>query len=206
MENLLTKKEEKMERKLIVIMLALTMILGFSNISMGRMCGGSYFIDEDGDGICDNSDRGGRYGYCAGYVDKDGDGYCDYNGGNRKFFRRGYNGCKGGFPIFNIFDGVPFAYTGEVISVGYGGAGMVIEIENAEVIIYGLGPIWFWDCKNVSRPVAGDVIEVSGYTVDYNDIQRNIAVSITIDGETLELRDPETGAPLWRGSSRWLCQ
>ncbi len=197
-----------MEKKFIVIMLALALVLAFSNVSMGRMCGGSYFIDEDGDGICDNSGRGGRHGYCAGYVDKDGDGYCDNNRGNQNFFGYGHNGRKGEFPIFNIFDGTPFNYTEEVmvISIGYGGTGMVIETEDAEVIIYGLGPLWFWDCNNVSRPVPEDLIEVSGYTVDYNDIQRNIAVSITIDSETLELRDPETGSPLWRGGYRWSCQ
>jgi hypothetical protein len=54
--------------------------------------------------------------------------------------------------------------------------------------------------------VARDVIEINGYIVDYNDVQRNIAVFITIDGQTIELRDPETGAPLWRGGNRWLCQ
>ena len=187
-------------------MLALALVLAFSNVSMGRMCGGSYFIDEDGDGICDNSGREGRHGYCAGYIDKDGDGYCDYNRGNRNFFGYGHKGRKGGFPVFNIFDGTPFTYTGEVIGIGYGGTGMVIETEDAEAIIYGIGPLWFWDCKNISRPAVGDLMEVSGYTVDYNDVQRNIAVSITIDGQTIELRNPETGAPLWRGGSRWLCE
>ena len=178
-----------MERKFLVIVLVLAVTLGFSSVSMSRMGGGPggglNCVDGDGDGVCDNSGRGGRYGYCTGCVDEDGDGYCD-----------------------NIFDGTPFTYEGVVISIGYGGSGMVIEeTEDAEkIIIYGLGPLWFWDCKNVSRPVVGDVIKISGYTVDYNDIQRNIAVSITIDGVTLELRDPGTGIPLGRGGNRWSCQ
>jgi len=51
------------------------------------------------------------------------------------------------------------------------------EEVDEEVIIYGLGPLWFWDCKNVSRPSVEDMIKVAGYTVEYNDVQRNIAVS-----------------------------
>ena len=37
-------------------------------------CGGRYFVDADGDGVCDNA--GSR---CA-YVDEDGDGLCDICG------------------------------------------------------------------------------------------------------------------------------
>lgn len=200
-----------MEKKIMISLLVFTMVLGFSNISMSGghhgLHGGRYhFVDDDSDGICDNWDSGCRHGYCTGYVDNDGDGYCDNSGANRNFFRQGYKGNKEGIPLFNIFDGISFDYSGEVISIGYGGSGMVIETEDAEVMIYGLGPLWFWNCKNVSRPVVGDAIKINGYAVDYNDVQRNIAVFITIDGQTIELRDPETGAPLWRGGNRWLCQ
>ncbi len=198
-----------MEKKFIAIVIALAVMLGVSNESMSGMNdgsdggygGGVNFVDENGDCICDSLSRGD----CAGYVDEDGDGICDKSGGGRNCSGCGSKGNRGGSPLINIIDGIFFTYTGEVISIGYGGRGMVIETDE-EVIIYGLGPLWFWDCKNVSRPLVGDMIEVAGHTVEYNDVQRNIAVSITIDGETIELRDPATGTPLWRGSNRWLCQ
>jgi hypothetical protein len=200
-----------MAKKIMISLLVFSMVLGFSNISMsgghhGLHGGGFNFIDDDGDGVCDKQGSGCRHGYCAGYVDKAGDGYCDYNAENRKFFGHGYSGCKGGFLPSSIIDGTPCSYTGKVTSIGYGGSGMIIETEDAKVTIYGLGRRWFWDCRDVSRPVVGNFIEVSGYTVDYNEMQRTIAAYITIDGKTLELRDPETGAPLWRGGSKWLCQ
>ncbi len=202
-----------MEKKFIAIVIALAVMLGVSNTSMSGMndgSGGGYgegvnFIDENGDGICDSLSRGD----CASYIDEDGDGICDNSGGGRNCSGCDSKGNRGGSPLINITDGTLFTYTGEVTSVGYGGRGMVIEPDeevDEEVIIYGLGPLWFWDCKNVSRPLVENMIEVTGYTVEYNDGQRNIAVSITIDDETIELRDPATGAPLWRGSNRWLCQ
>jgi hypothetical protein len=39
--------------------------------------------------------------------------------------------------------------------------------------------------------------------VDFNDTTINVLMSIVLgDGTTVQLRDPETGAPLWRGSGR----
>ena len=108
--------------------------------------------------------------------------------------------------MINILDGEPFIYNGEVVSLGYFGQGTVISTEDGEVTLYGLGPLWYWDCKGISLPEVGDVIEVSGYTVEYNSVQRNVVTSITIGGESMALRDPETGVPLWRGNNKWSCQ
>jgi len=90
-----------MEKKFMITMLAVIMVLGFSSASMSRMGGGHHglhgghgggcnFIDEDYDGICDNQGSGCRHWDCAGYVDKDGDGDCDYRGRDHNFIRRGY--------------------------------------------------------------------------------------------------------------------
>lgn len=52
------------------------------------------FIDEDGDGVCDNWNSDTGYGAC--FVDEDGDGVCDYRNSNAG---RGYgrgNGCGRG--------------------------------------------------------------------------------------------------------------
>ena len=204
-----------MAKKLMILMLAVTMVMGFSSVSMSGMNGGHHglhgggfnFVDEDGDGICDNGGSGCGQGDCPDYVDENDDGYCDHSGRDRNSFRRNYKGNKEGTPRYNIFDGTLFYYTeGEIISIGSVGGGMVIKADDEEVTVYGIAPIWFWDCKNITRPEVGDVIDINGYTVEYNDLQRNIAASITIDGETIDLRDSDTGFPLWRGGSRWLCQ
>jgi len=187
--------------------------------SNGRCPG---YRDQDGDGICDNYNNGGCPGYrdqngdgvcdnysngtCPGYRDEDGDGICDNRRGGRNFPGHDNRGARGGIPFINILDGEPFTYTGEVVSLGYFGKGTVISTNDGEITVYGLGPLWYWDCKEISRPVVGNVIEVSGYTVEYNSVQRNVVTSITIGGEILELRDPETGEPLWRGNNKWSCQ
>ncbi|MCP4716404.1 MAG: hypothetical protein GY868_14890 [Deltaproteobacteria bacterium] len=159
------------------------------------------FVDEDGNGICDRTGMA--------FIDEDGDEICDNCGKDRNLI--GYrgkgrgNGTRNGIPFTNILDGTPFVYSGEVVGVGFAGSGTVVETENGDVTIHGLGPLWFWECIGAFRPVAGDLIDVNGYTVDYNDNERTIAVSITIDGQTVDLRDLDSGAPLWRGSRR-ACQ
>ena len=66
--------------------------------------------------------------------------------------------------------------------------------------IFGIGPIWYWQLNSVDRPTVGEEVSVSGFTVEYNEgVFRNIAMTITVDGEAVQLRDPNTGYPLWRG-------
>lgn len=50
-----------------------------SNGACAYCCGDCQFIDEDGDGVCDNySSRGANGGNAGqGYIDADGDGVCD---------------------------------------------------------------------------------------------------------------------------------
>ena len=43
----------------------------------GRCGNGQCFIDEDGDGVCDNWTGSGRCGNGQGFIDEDGDGLCD---------------------------------------------------------------------------------------------------------------------------------
>ena len=66
---------------------------GVSGQSRGNGCGG--FVDEDGDGICDNYQSGQchMYGY-GGFIDEDGDGICDnYQSG--QCYRHCNGGCDG---------------------------------------------------------------------------------------------------------------
>ncbi len=82
---------------------------------------------------------------------------------------------------------------------------MVLATEEGNVIIYGIGPVRYWESLGVDRPGVGETVTVSGYTVNYNGIECNIAMNFIIDSENIvQLRDPETGLPLlWRrGPSR----
>ncbi len=101
-------------------------------------------------------------------------------------------------PIHDILSGTEFIYTGTVVGI-VPGQGMEVALESENVTLYGIGPIWYWEALEVDRPVAGEEITATGYTVDFNGELRNIVMTITVDELTIELRDVETGAPLWRG-------
>ena len=101
-------------------------------------------------------------------------------------------------PIHDILSGTPFTYTGTVVGI-VPGQGMEVALESENVTLYGIGPIWYWEALEVDRPIAGEEITATGYTVDFNGELRDIVMTITVDGLTIELRDAETGEPLWRG-------
>jgi len=122
--------------------------------------------------------------------------------GNGQGGGNGGGGNGGGTgPIHDILLGIPFTYTGDVVSIVLGG-GILIGTTGGNVTIYGIGPVRYWDSLGVDRPVVGDTITVSGFEVDYNGEFRNIAMEITVGDYTVELRGPETGVPLWRGGGR----
>jgi len=123
-----------------------------------------------------------------------GDGICDGTGGG---------GGGTGIPIHDILSGTPFDYSGDVIEVTgvAGGGGIIIDIGDDDITIYGIGSVRYWDSLGVDRPVVGETIDVTGYNVEYSEgVFRNIAVTITVGGVEVPLRDLETGAPLWRGN------
>jgi len=115
----------------------------------------------------------------------------------------GGGGDGTGIPIHDIFSGTPFDYSGDVIEVTgvAGGGGIIIDIGGDDITIYGIGSVRYWDSLGVDRPVVSETIDVSGYNVEYSEgVFRNIAVTITVGGVEVPLRDLETGAPLWRGN------
>ncbi len=124
--------------------------------------------------------------------------------GNGQGSGTGGSGTGGGTgPIHDILSGDSFTYEGSVVSMALGG-GIVIETaDEEEVTIYGIGPDRYWESLGVDPLDVSDAIEVTGFVVDYNvDVVRNIAMKITVEGVEVQLRDPETGVPLWRGGSR----
>lgn len=96
--------------------------------------------------------------------------------------------------------GTPFDLTGEVVSLERCG-GLVLAMASGETItIYGLGPQRYWDEMGIDFPGVGETVQVLGHIRQLNETERYIAFSLTTGGETIQLRDADTGRPLWRGT------
>ncbi|MEA1895281.1 MAG: hypothetical protein U9N36_08810 [Euryarchaeota archaeon] len=80
---------------LIVALVALSIGVAAAQYGQGGGAGGDRYVDNNGDGMCDN------IGNCTGFVDGDGDGVCD----NLGDCGRGC-GCGGRNFIDNDGDGV----------------------------------------------------------------------------------------------------
>ena len=106
-----------------------------------------------------------------------------------------YNACS------NILSGTLVTTSGVVIGIG-NHDGLLLDTINGHVTIYGIGPEWYWEENKLDRPDIGDSVTVVAYAVLFSDGTRYIASSMTIGGETLILRDPKTGCPLWRGGQK----
>ncbi|MBC2714374.1 MAG: hypothetical protein HF978_03610 [Desulfobacteraceae bacterium] len=120
--------------------------------------------------------------------------------GNSKGHSQGPGDGTG--PVHSIIDGVPVEITGIVTSIGTRGNGISVDTGVEIVTVYGLGPLFFWDAAGIAKPEIGEEIVVNGYEIAISDgSYRIIAGSVIIGGEELILRDPESGAPLWRGGA-----
>jgi hypothetical protein len=151
------------------------------------------------------------YGYGNGNGNGSGGGNSNGNGNNNGIGNgngnnhgngdgngNGYGNGTG--PIHNILEGTPFTYSGTVVSIGPNGDGMVIATDQGNVEVQGLGPVRYWDSLELDKPDIGEAVVVYGYAVDFNGDVMNILTKVEFNGVTVELRDSETGAPLWRGN------
>lgn len=100
-------------------------------------------------------------------------------------------------PLHDIFSGTSFDYSGVVVEM-LPGEGLLLGTGSGNITIYGIGPASYWEDINVDRPSMGETIRVTGYTVNYDGIVLNIATEITIGDDVVQLRDADTGLPLWR--------
>ncbi len=121
------------------------------------------------------------------------------NGGGGNGGGNGGGTPGGGGSCIVLTDGTPFAYAGTIIEM-VRGDGFVLATETGNVTVYGLGPTSYWTTLGLDKPAVGDAVEVSGFAVDFNGVVRNIAFAIVVDGQAIQLRDEETGQPLWLGS------
>ena len=102
-------------------------------------------------------------------------------------------------PCSNVLSGTLETLTGTVINIR-NHDGLVIDLtNNGQVTIYGIGPEGYWEANDMERPEIADSATVVAYAVPFSDETRYVASSITIGSKTLQLRDTETGCPLWRG-------
>ena len=109
---------------------------------------------------------------------------------------------NGSGPIHNITDGTPVDITGTVASAGTRGKGIEIDTGSGTTTVYGVGPVGFWGTEGIGIPVVGDEISVTGYKVTFPDESTKIisgSINNITNDKKITLRDPESGAPLWRG-------
>lgn len=99
-------------------------------------------------------------------------------------------------PIHDILLGDDFTYSGIVTEI-VPGDGYILD--DGEIVIYGIGPDRYWESLGVFKPTTYEEISVEGYVLVLDGVERYIAFIITVGDETIQLRDPDTGAPLWRG-------
>lgn len=98
----------------------------------------------------------------------------------------------------NILNGEPFQHSGQVAELDYHAGGMVMATDQGNVQLHGLGPAWYWQSHDMDWPGVGDALNFQGFMVDYNGTPVNIVMSVILaNGRALQLRDPETGWPLW---------
>jgi hypothetical protein len=94
----------------------------------------------------------------------------------------------------DVCSGSPRTISGVIVSVG-GDAGLIIDTGSGSETVYGLGPSWYWSQNGVERPAVGDsVVAVVSHVVT---MEEEVILSITVNGQPLQLRDPSTCTPLW---------
>lgn len=107
--------------------------------------------------------------------------------------------CTG--PVLSC-SGVIETITGTVESYGIPGGGLVVVTDTSTETLYGLGPMWYWERNDMDRPEIGETVTIQAETVTIGSVTKKVIISITINGQTLVLRDSATCLPLWRGQ-RW---
>jgi hypothetical protein len=100
-----------------------------------------------------------------------------------------------------VLRGEILTLTGTVVSMERH-QGMVVETDGDRVFIYGIGPNWYWELNQIDKPTVGEDVVITAFAVPFKDWIRYIAAVITVGGETLQLRDLDTGCPLWRSVER----
>lgn len=97
-----------------------------------------------------------------------------------------------------------FSFTGDVISVGVPGQGLVLALADRNVAVHGLGPLWYWDSHQWPSPAVGEAVKAAGRRVLYQGRAFYVAESLSFGGRTLHLRRDQDGLPVWHGRGLYL--
>lgn len=99
---------------------------------------------------------------------------------------------------YALLAGTPVTITGTVMSVPWPASqGLQIDTGQEVIVVYGLGPRWYWNQEKMAYPVIGEQITVQGYEVTFpNGSKRIIATKVSFQNGSIQLRD-ENGWPLW---------
>ncbi|MGA1868355.1 MAG: hypothetical protein ACMUJM_07390 [bacterium] len=120
------------------------------------------------------------------------------------FAGQGKGVMDGTGPQTRLLEGEPVEVSGVVASVQSNGVVVIDTGDEQLVPVYGLGPQWYWEAFEVSSPELNDPISIIGRELTFSDGSSKIVaftVTLTVDDDvdvTIELRDSETGTPLWR--------
>lgn len=128
----------------------------------------------------------------AGYGNGPGSGQCPSVGSGQCLSGT----CSG--PVIAC-SGAVETITGAVAAYSSPGNGMVVDTGTTIESLYGIGPVWYWERNAMDRPEIGETITANVETVTIGDRTVKVIISVTIDGQTLPLRDTSTCVPLWRG-------
>lgn len=104
-------------------------------------------------------------------------------------------------PIHDFSIATCNAVTGTVATFGTGGSGYTIDTADGMLTVYGIGPIHYWNALGLVPPGVGESVTADVCWLTFSDgTEKAIATAMTLsDGSYIELRDPATGQPLWRG-------
>lgn len=99
--------------------------------------------------------------------------------------------------VQDIRSGTMFSLSGTVQDFVRGEGMLLRDADGTVHEIRCIGPNRFWRDLGQDRPAVGDRVTVEGYEVQCGQETGNAAARFIIDGQTVELRDSQTGLPLW---------
>ncbi|MEA3334224.1 MAG: hypothetical protein U9Q58_11610 [Pseudomonadota bacterium] len=91
----------------------------------------------------------------------------------------------------------PTVFTGTVVDAGTAGSGLSIDDGDEITVIYGMGPLGYWNSLGVLKPAISDDVSIAAVLVSFSDGDRWIAVSLTVGDDIVILRTED--GPAWRG-------
>ncbi len=114
--------------------------------------------------------------------------------------RGGSGAADGSGPLHDFTTCVPQEATGTVSALGYNGGYELDLGDGSFLTVYGIGSQRFWDTLGVESPQVGEEIGVTYCIIEFSDgSSKAIATSVAVGEDWVLLRDPDSGAPVWRG-------